>query len=132
MENDLKLDNAKSTASTEYAQGLREIADWLEANPHIFLPGQMFDVFTLNTKKEAEEVLRALKPCKKEYAGELFNISRKFGSITLRFVFYRNAVCMRRVVGTKEVEEQIIPAHTEDVIEWECGEPVLSVAEEAA
>jgi hypothetical protein len=126
----------------EYADGLRELADWIEANPDIEVPDKVFQVYSMNTKEEASKCLSALKPCRKEYRNDMFHLVRDFGPLTLDFVFYRNAVCTRRVVGTKEIgteliparliPEQIIPAHVEEIVEWECGEPLLKPVEEPA
>ena len=38
----------------------------------------------------------------------------------LNYFCKREAVCTKRVVGTKEVPEQVIPARTEEVVEWDC------------
>jgi len=126
------------TTATEYAAGLRGLADWIEAHPTQPLPINTFPVYALNTKEDAANCLRDLKPCKKEYKGDMFYLSREFGPLKLEFVFYRNAVCTRRVIGTKEVgtevipariiPEQVIPAHTEEIVEWECGESLLAPA----
>lgn len=126
------------TTAAEYATGLRELADWIEAHPDIALPDNELMVYSLNTRAEAANCLRALMPCKKEYRDTNFYISREFGPITLKFMFYRNDICTKRVVGTKEVgtevipsrftPEQIIPAHTEEIYEWDCGESLLAQA----
>lgn len=128
---------------TAYAAGLRELADWIEAHPDIALPAKEIRVYSLNERDEAAAVLRALKPCRKEYSDNMFDIKRDFGAVTLDFVFYRDRVCKARVVGQKEIPEvrepaktieipeKIIPAHTEDIIEWDCGEPLLEVPAEA-
>jgi len=48
-------------------------------------------------------------------------------SYTIMYYVKREAVCTRRVVGTKEIPEQIVPARTEEVVEWDC-EPVSLLA----
>lgn len=126
------------TTAVEYAAGLRELADWIEAHPEVDTPSREFTVYSLNTKQEAADCLRALTPCKKEYKADNFFLSREFGPITLSFMFYRNAICTKRVIGTKEVgtqvipsrftPEEIIPAHTEEIYEWDCGESLLAQA----
>lgn len=126
----------EATPTVRYAAGLRELADLLELNPKLELPLTIITVYATDTKENAANVLRALSPCEKEYAGALFKIKRKIGPLTLSYVFMRNTVCTPRVVGTREVEakhipERLIPssfnpAHTEDIIEWECEEPLLA------
>jgi|SRR3972149_6079253 len=128
---------------TAYANGLREIADWIEAHPTIALPMKTINVFAANEREEAVEILAALKPCAKEYNDEMFYLKRRFGPITLSFIFYRAKVCVARVVGKKEIPEvnepektivipaKIIPAHTEDIIEWDCEKPLLKTPAES-
>ena len=121
--------------SAEYAKGLRLLADWVEANPNMELPSVTMSVYSLNSKEDAAKCLLAMKPCKKEYSGSIFNISKEFGPLTLRYVFMRDAVCTKKQVGTKVVpervepavkakEEEVIPEHEEPIYEWEC-EPIL-------
>jgi len=119
----------------EYANGLRELADWIEEHPEMPRPGPTLNVYELNSRDEAVACLKALGSCKKEYTENNFYLSREFGPIKLAFMFYRTAVCKRRVVGVKEVgtavvpariiPEEIIPAHTEEIVEWDCGESLL-------
>src|SRR3990167_5742630 len=54
------------------------------------------------------------------------------------YTVQRENVCVARVVGQKvipevrepaktiEIPEKITPEHTEDIIEWDCGEPLLA------
>ena len=118
------------TTATEYADGLRQVADWLEAHPDIDMPSNEIGCFSMNTKEQAARVLMALKPCNKVYGDSLFSITRQFGPIILRYYFNRNQVCTPRVVGTKVVParpERLIeatPEHVVEVIEWDC-EPIL-------
>lgn len=122
------------TRNKEYVEGLRQLASWYEAHPEIDTPDKTIDVYSLNTKEEAAACLKALVPCKKEYEGTMFRLSKEFGSINLRFIFYRQAVCTARVIGQRHIEAytkpaQLLPAehvdaHDEDIIEWDCG-PII-------
>jgi len=126
------------TTSAEYAAGLRELADWIEANPEMPRPGGTLTCYSLNSREEAAACLKALTPCKKDYTESNFYLSREFGPVKLTFMFYRTAVCQRRIVGQRQVgtqviparitPEEVIPAHTEDIVEWDCGEPLLAAA----
>jgi len=113
------------TTNVEYAEGLRNLAGWIEAHPSIPLPEPMLSVWSANTKDDAVACLRALGNAKKQYEEQLFYISGEFGPLTLRFVFERNAVCTRKVVGTKRVEAVFHPAHEEEIVEWDCEESLL-------
>lgn len=121
----------------EYTDGLRAIADWLDGHPEVEGMPEELDVTALNTKEEAAIVLKALRPCAKEYDETFFKITRKFGSIKLKFLFWRDAVCQRVVIGKKTVEAhlrpaqmipaEVVEAHEEDVVEWRCGEALLDL-----
>lgn len=118
---------------SDYTNSLRQLADFLDKHPDLALPSEDIRVYAMDTKEEAAACLKALKPCKKEYRDNIFEISKEFGGISLRYVFLRSSVCRRKVVGTKEIEEQhipgrTIPAHTEEIVEWEC-EPVMALEE---
>ena len=121
----------------EYADGLRHIADWIEAHEDIGLPSNELQCFSMDEKSEAAKVLMALKPCDKVYSDTLFVIKRAFGPITLKYYFSRDKVCTPRVVGTKVVPatpERIIeamPEHVVEIIEWDC-EPILTVPQPEA
>lgn len=123
----------------EFAASLRKLADWYEEHPTIPLPDEEISVTAdLDSKEAAAEILRACLPCKKEYTGGLFVVKKPIGSLTLKFIFWRDAVCERVVVGTKEVPEKVIPAteeriepaHIEEIVEWRC-EPVMQEREAA-
>src|SRR5437899_2948614 len=104
--------------NAEYAAGLRAIADWYEAHPEAPQPHTCLQVFTVHTKEDALKVARWLGHATKHMDDNgLFRLSRDFGGETLEFIFNRDVVCERRVVGTKEVPEYIVPAHTADIVE---------------
>lgn len=53
-------------------------------------------------------------------------ISMEDGSdekVTISYNVKREAVCKKKVTGTRHVEEHVTPAHDEEIVEWEC-EPV--------
>jgi len=116
--------------ATDYARALRAVARFYEAHPDVQIPhNHVISVYGVeDTKEEAVRIIEALKPCRKEWEGSFLKVARDFGGITLKFVFEREAVCVKRVVGTKEIPAQFIQAHTEEIIEWEC-EPILASSE---
>jgi hypothetical protein len=120
------------TVHEQYADSLRAIADWYEAHPEIPLPGDdTLTNYAVCTREHAESLIRGLGNCKKDYDETSFTISRRFGVLNVRFYFSRSEVCKKVVVGSRIEPEQIvparvIPAHTVDVVEWECM-PVMSL-----
>jgi hypothetical protein len=110
-----------------FAQSLRAIADWYDAHPEIEPPLHAVSVAISETDshEHALALAKALAPCRKEYSDTLLVLSRVFGQIEMRHVFYRSAVCERVVLGKESVPERIIPAHEREIVEWECH-PLLA------
>ena len=85
------------------------------------------------TPEEVKAKLRQIGPFQKainESDGS-FEALVKVGDYTLVYYTSRENVCVKKVVGTKEVPEKVepsyytpekvIPAHTEEIVEWDCG-----------
>lgn len=107
-----------------YIAGLRELIEWLELNPHLPRPPARVDVWNAHTKEEAAAVMLAMGDCKKDYGTDMFYLTKEFGEVSIRYVFSREAVCTKRVVGTRHIEAQFYPARDEEIVEWECH-PIL-------
>lgn len=114
----------------EYAASLRQLAGWYEAHPEAPVPSDpTLYVSAKDTLEEVRRLARELAPCDKAVGGTdsgTFTLSRRFGDLTLKFVFWRSAVCTRRIVGMVEVPERVTPAHTKELVEWDCPDSVLS------
>jgi hypothetical protein len=112
-------------------KGLRELADFIEERgPE--LPWTYPDIKITNWVYEKEDAKRATKALakwgivQKVWTGSYLDIRRKFGkAVTLEFTISRDNSCVRREVGEKVIEEQIIPARVEKVYEYDC-DPILS------
>jgi len=78
-------------------------------------------------------VARALGTVEKRVMGDTFWLSQESDNYewTVTAFADRGAVCQRIVVGTKEIpasEEYTVPAtpaRTEEIIEWQCDQPIL-------
>jgi hypothetical protein len=119
---------------TELISGLRDFADFLALHPD--LPDIYVGAFCGVGKQEMATVARDCGSAEKKFTDDEFRLTKKFGPIELVFYTRRTNVCQRVVVGTKEVPEakypeRIVPAHTEEVVEWICDEPLLAATEQA-
>jgi hypothetical protein len=131
----------QAEARAAWIQGLRDIADLFESKTEIPLPyNQWYNVWISSnddTKEKMATIAKALAPCKKEYEGTDFSISRQFGPHHLSFNTSRDNVCERVVTGKQMVEARPsvyypeVPAHEEDVVEWVCS-PLLAASEPTA
>lgn len=131
----------------ELVAGLRDLADFLESDRGIQLPlvyprvelGQYFYESTEERKdgckKKMIAAAKALGSSEKQYLGSSFALKKMFGErVHIRFSTEREAVCTKRVVGTKQVQKSRyvdIPGEfdTQEVVEWDCTEPLLATTE---
>ena len=114
----------------EFAEGLRQIAEWYDTNPDVVLPHlQQLDVFGVEhgSLSLAETVRRLGGTVEKTIVGDsgLFSFDRSFNGVKLRIFTDRAKVCTRRIVEAKWIPEKLVPEHTipahiEEVVEWDC------------
>lgn len=117
-----------------FTMGLRELADFYDANPHMPMPVGSILCFFPEQSRVAE--IAAMMGKSKKTVNDIFlSLARKFGGVELQACWYRNEVCTARVVGTRTVIKDVVLTSEkreveEDVIEWEC-EPLLSKGADA-
>lgn len=116
-----------------YADDLRKLADFYDANPALPTPTGLLDVW-LDGESVGKDLVRfskALpKPLEKHANDYSYGFTARFGDgIELQVAAAREAVCTRREVGTK-----IIPARDEQVApvyEWDCPKSLRALEVEA-
>lgn len=130
----------KFSERDELVAGLRELADFLDSPRGLELPAlgvaatawpQEYDPVTYETvpgrsKRIMQRAARALGKADKRHEGHYFSLLRKFGPVRLELTTYREQVCEKVIIGTKEVPEVTYPARTEDVVEWVCSDSLLA------
>lgn len=118
----------------EFARGLRELADFIEAHPDRPVPPDIYAAVHISDTDELRAAVRAIGSADKEYSGDFFTAVRHFpGGIRYGVQAYREQVCERVVVGTETVEVPdpealaAVPRVTQEreIVEWRC-EPVLA------
>jgi hypothetical protein len=117
----------------ETIDGLRELADYLEARPVIPVPylSSLF-AFADPERHPISEVARAMGGFEKSHDGDYLNLVKGFtGGFSLEVAYKSEEVCERVVVGTEEVPEKVTPAHVREIVEWKCPESLLAVSESA-
>lgn len=121
--------------SKEFVDSLRQIADFYEAHDGFPLPhlcGSGVDIFSVTTAEELAQAARMLGTVEKFTIGDdLYGIGRTFGALGLQIIVDRAVACTRRVVGIEEVPEKITPAHTREIVEWDCRSLLLAEADAA-
>lgn len=126
----------------QYADSLRKLADFWEANPDIELPhdADRVNYFSAHSREDVTRLARAFREVggrtEKFYDqaySNSFELEHHFGGIAFRVIADREKVCEAVVVGKRHVEAQVIPARAievipardEDIIEWRCDSALL-------
>ena len=125
-------------------QNLEAMIAWIRQHPAAPVPYALrvnhFTCRLSDDKATRDREVRAIGTSRKEFTDNelrlVADVNRSAGKYGIALGFEiewycpRKNVCTATVVGTREVPEEIIPehripAHTEDVIEWNC-EPLLA------
>jgi len=122
-----------------FIESLRELLAWYEEHPETAGFNSTTVAYFRGREKESKELVqgiaRNLGTFTKSGTESTYTLVKEFGSIEVRFVFYRDAVCEKRVVKTETYEQSgpdpermaeipdVIITKTREVIEWDC--PVL-------
>ena len=115
----------------EFAEALRKLARWYEEHPDIPRPSDPALCVYAIDHVDITFLARTLGTFTKEVtaSGGLYMIARDFGGVVLRFVYNRDTVCTKRVVGTRTVPatpaQPACPEHEEEIVEWDCPHSLL-------
>lgn len=100
--------------------GLRDLARFLEDQPDVKVFPHIGMVVPFKDREEFAVTALALGRAEKKHDSHYFSLVRHFGPYVRYEAFIAcEKVCTRLVVGTRDVVEQVIPAHTEEIVEWE-------------
>ena len=122
--------------------GFREAADFIEARG-LELPIEMYSPFTFGNffygeedkvKAQLRRAARGMGSAEKSYVSTMFKLVKTFGNgtVQLKFEAPREKVCTKKVVSTRTIPKRVfveIPNETEeveDVVEWDCNDPLLA------
>lgn len=106
----------------KFIDGLRELADFLEQHAHAPVVKYASINGFAETKEELADIARRIGHAEKKVTGDWYMLEKKFAKyVTYGVNIERVKVCERKVVGTRD-----IPAHTEEIVEWECKESILA------
>ncbi len=110
---------------------LQSLINLLGAHPELPRPTSIniniYD-FEKEDLEEAQMVAKALGSFEKDIDDSFFRLIKTFGRVELSYIFFRDAVCTKTVVGIKK-ETKLVP-HPDalmierevetDIIEWDC------------
>lgn len=105
---------------------LREMVDFVEASglePGIAVMLQV----QCDSRDGLIRAARAMGRTQKSAFGNYFFVERYFGHHHLYAATPREQVCTRKVLEVKRVPATVIPAHNEEVVEWECPDSILKL-----
>lgn len=128
----------------EWLNGVRSLADFIEANPDFGVPYGGFTQYLYagdsdETKSALAAMARMLGTAAKETSDFYFQLTRMFGPIPFTVAVDREMVCRKVVTGVETVEVQVPPEGVEmvtvteqrETFEWICPESILRPAESA-
>lgn len=100
--------------TADYAKGYRALADFLDANPNLKIPGcgygsvSLFHTFDADVlRKIGRAARRAGAEVTKDYCNGTVVLRLRFGAVTASALAPRDVVCQKVLVGTETVEEEI-------------------------
>ena len=114
-----------------FLRDMQSLIDFLGAHPELPLPDSFaISVYNLGTESlnRAKEIAKSLGTFEKSVNNQFLDLTKTFGQVSIRFVFYRHNVCTKRVIGTK-TETKMVPAPSApmvekvvktEVVEWDC------------
>lgn len=123
------------TEHEKFAKDLRDMANFIEKNEDIPLPSSVTIQVFPNGKEGMGLVAKAMKSFEKLYCDQLIRIKKSFGRVQLEAIEMRANICERRVIGTKTVKVQKPVTfqeveETKEIVEWDCGDPLLKQIKE--
>lgn len=130
--------------ASEYSAGLRDFADWVDANAE-FLEEESFAmdaalnfrIYALSAEEFALAV-RAIGKGVKVPNDKWMKVQRQFGPVMVEAFIDRAMVCRKVVTGTREVTREmpdpeapvVTVTETVEDYEWQCDEPLLAALPE--
>jgi hypothetical protein len=124
------------TQTERCADNLRALATWFDKHPDAPVPFGLSDsvkfICHLSYGKEArDKEIRSIGTFEKNFDNNYMNLRVTVGDYTLEYYTPRASVCTPKITGTRHVEEKVIPAtvipaHEENIIEWDCPDSILS------
>lgn len=73
------------------------------------------------TREEAKTAVEATGPGAKSDGVSTIVFTPQLLKGVANIHIWKEEVCKRVVTGKKHIEELVIPAHDEEIVEWECG-----------
>jgi hypothetical protein len=119
--------------STPLSDGLRSLANWLDAHPEVPRPSQHTvdqylwdsDIFDgMDMIQTMAQIAKSMGSCNKSSSNGIFTLNKTFGTVTLRIADISKQVCEKVVTGKRHVEAQ--EAYEVEDIEWKCPDSILA------
>lgn len=122
----------------KWLDSAREMIRFLETKPeliddlgrihltsYVYGHGKDEEAKQKDAKRQTRRIVRAFGKCQKNWLSWALEIKKEFGPHEITVSVSREAICERKVVGTKHVPEFRVAAHQEDIVEWVCEDPSI-------
>lgn len=120
-----------SMTRQDFVTALRRVAEVLDAHPELDLEIYPTNAWVFcHDPEEFARYVRAFGAGGKDFKGEDLEFAPEYCGEIFKVNCKREQICERKVIGTRHVPEkiipaQVIPAHSEDIVEWDC-KPILA------
>lgn len=130
------------TKQEEFSRNLRNLAEWYDKHPTVKTPATINLSFAVTDFAATPEEIRSIGAGRKVYNETWFEYIPEGVGFELRFLEYRDRVCVRKVIGTKiepavtipakpAEPEKTLPEREVEIVEWECPGSLLAQESEA-
>ncbi len=121
---------------------LQSLINLLSAHPELPRPTRVeigvYD-FVKENLEEAQKVAKGLGNFTKDIDETFFRLTKTFGKVSIKYVFYRQDICIKRVIGTKKKtimvphpDAKMVEKEVEiEIIEWDCSSLLEGEKEDA-
>jgi len=108
-------------------EDLRDLADFLERRPDLVarIPGDVTFNICSSGIEDFRQTARSFGNANKFNWGSFVGLRKSFGLLSLDLFVSKSESCERIVLGRKQVPEEVIPAHEEEIVEWRCPQSFL-------
>jgi hypothetical protein len=125
------IQKADRARRRETIKGVKAVLALLQKNPEIPMPSGI-EYMTIWVSKGADlaKVARHIPgKLEKSASSYSFSLRRQFGPVSLNIATDREQVCVKKLVGKREIPAQTVTtaAYTEDVVEWECPKAIMAL-----
>lgn len=119
--------NGAKSRREEAIEGLRQLADLLEAKPDLPAPHNL-NLKVYVSREDLPAIAKQMGGATKTVVKQDFILEKTLGAVRYQIKVPRTEVCTRTVIGSRKVK-RLDPSHVieteEEIVRWECPPSLL-------